>query len=165
MASTEFTDSVEAFYFAISKGSMQKISFNLRYGLRRYLRSEAMEKSLIISIGAVLGANARYWLGGWAAEKFGAVFPYGTLIINLTGSFILGLFITLVTDRFLVDPNWRLLVAIGFLGSYTTFSSYTFESMSLILENQWLPGLLNLFGSAFLGGLAVLLGILLARAI
>ncbi|MBN1453259.1 MAG: fluoride efflux transporter CrcB [Anaerolineales bacterium] len=124
-----------------------------------------MEKILIISIGAVLGANARYWLGGWAAEKFGTAFPYGTFIINLTGSFILGLFITLVTDRFLVDPNWRLLVTIGFLGSYTTFSSYTFESVGLILENQWLPGLFNLFGSAFLGGLTVLLGILIARAV
>jgi len=65
----------------------------------------------------------------------------------------------------LLDPRWRILIAIGFLGSYTTFSSYTFESMSLILENQWLPGLLNLFGSSLLGGLAVLLGILLARAI
>lgn len=144
---------------------MQTISFKMRRRLRRLLRSEAMEKILIISIGAVLGANARYWLGGWAAEKFGTAFPYGTFIINLTGSFILGLFITLVTDRFLVDPNWRLLVTIGFLGSYTTFSSYTFESMSLILENQWLPGLFNLFGSAFLGGLAVLLGVVLARAI
>jgi CrcB protein len=93
-----------------------------------------MEKFLIISIGAVLGANSRYWLDGWAAAKFGAAFPYGTLIINLTGSFILGLFITLVTDRILVNPAWRLLVAIGFLGSYTTFSSYTFESVSLIME-------------------------------
>jgi CrcB protein len=124
-----------------------------------------MEKFLIISIGAVLGANSRYWLDGWAAAKFGAAFPYGTLIINLTGSFILGIFITLVTDRILVNPAWRLLVAIGFLGSYTTFSSYTFESVSLILENQWLLGLFNLFGSAFLGGLTVLLGMLLARAI
>jgi CrcB protein len=144
---------------------MQTILFKVRRRMRRTIRNEAMEKFLIISIGAMLGANARYWLGGWAAEKFGTAFPYGTLIINLTGSFILGLFITLVTDRLLVDPNWRLLVTIGFLGSYTTFSSYTFESMSLILENQWLPGLFNLFGSAFLGGLAVLLGVLLARAV
>ena len=144
---------------------MQIISFKMWRRLRRFIRSEVMEKILIISIGAVLGANARYWLGGWAAEKFGVAFPYGTLIINLTGSFILGLFITLVTDRFLVDPNWRLLVTIGFLGSYTTFSSYTFESLSLIMDNQWLAGLFNLFGSAFLGGLAVLLGIILARAI
>lgn len=124
-----------------------------------------MEKFLIISIGAILGANARYWLAGWAAEKFGTAFPYGTLLVNLTGSFILGFFITLVTNRFLLNPNWRLLVTIGFLGSYTTFSSYTFESMYLIMENHWLLGLLNLFGSAFVGGLMMLLGILLARAI
>jgi CrcB protein len=122
-----------------------------------------MEKFLIISIGAVLGANARYWLGGWAAERFGTTFPYGTLIINLTGSFVLGLFITLITDRFLVDPNWRLLVAIGFLGSYTTFSSYTYESVNLLLKGQTWLGLLNLFGSSFLGGLATLGGVYLAK--
>ena len=112
-----------------------------------------------------MGANLRYWVGGWAAERFGASFPYGNLIINLTGSFVLGFFITLATDRLLLDPRWRMLVAIGFLGSYITFSSYTFESMNLILDNQWLPGLLNLFGSAVLGGLAVFLGIFLARSI
>ncbi|MFL7869968.1 MAG: fluoride efflux transporter CrcB [Anaerolineales bacterium] len=149
----------------LRKAFLQTILFKVRRLLRRAIRNEAMEKFLIISIGAMLGANARYWLGGWAAEKFGAAFPYGTLIINLTGSFLLGLFITFITDRFLVSPNIRLLIAIGFFGSYTTFSSYTFESMSMILENQWLSGLFNLFGSAFLGGLAVLLGVLLARVI
>jgi CrcB protein len=124
-----------------------------------------MEKFFIISIGAVLGANARYWLGGWAAEKFGTSFPYGTLIVNLTGSFVLGLFITLISDRFLVDPNWRLFVAIGFLGSYTTFSSYTYESVNLILTGQPWLGLLDLFGSSFLGGVAVVAGVLFARAL
>ncbi|GAB4504844.1 MAG: fluoride efflux transporter CrcB [Anaerolineales bacterium] len=120
---------------------------------------------LLISAGAILGANLRYWVGVWAAGRFGAAFPYGNLIINLTGSFILGFFITLATERLLLDPRWRILIAIGLLGSYTTFSSYTFESMSLIMDNQWLPGLFNLFGSAFLGGVAVFLGIVLARAI
>lgn len=124
-----------------------------------------MTRFLLISLGAVLGANARYWLGGWAAEKFGAAFPYGTLIINLTGSFVLGLFVTLVTDRFLVDPNWRLLIAIGFLGSYTTFSTYTYESVNLILSGQPGLGLLNLFGSSILGALAAVAGIVLARAL
>ena len=124
-----------------------------------------MQTFLIISLGAILGANCRYWIGGWAVERFGATFPYGNLIINLSGSFILGLFMTLVTDRFLVDPQWRLLVAIGFLGSYTTFSSYTYESVALMLGGQYVLGLLNLFGSSFLGGLAVLLGIWLGRLI
>lgn len=124
-----------------------------------------MTRFLLISLGAVLGANARYWLGGWAAEKFGVAFPYGTLIINLTGSFVLGLFITLITDRFLIDPNWRLLIAIGFLGSYTTFSTYTYESVNLILNGQTWMGLLNLFGSSILGALAAIAGIALARAL
>jgi fluoride exporter len=124
-----------------------------------------MQTFLVISLGAILGANCRYWLGGWAVQQFGAAFPYGNLIINLSGSFLLGLFMTLVTDRFLVDPQWRLLVAIGFLGSYTTFSSYTYESVSLMLSGQYGAGLLNLFGSSLLGGLAVLLGIWLGRLV
>ena len=81
---------------------------------------QSMETFLIISLGAILGANARYWLGGWAAERFGTTFPYGTLIINVTGSLILGFFITLVTDRFMTDPRWRLLVAIGDFVAVTT---------------------------------------------
>ena len=124
-----------------------------------------METFLIISLGAILGANARYWVGGWAAERFGTTFPYGTLIINVTGSLILGFFMTLVTDRFLVDPRWRLLVAIGFLGAYTTFSTYTYESVNLILSGQVWLGLLDLFGSSILGATAVTAGILLGRAL
>ena len=85
------------------------------------------------------------------------------LIINLTGSFILGLFITLAMEHFLLDPRWRVLVAVGFLGSYTTFSSYTYESVNLMLKGQAWRGLLDLFGSSFLGGLAVLAGVLIAR--
>jgi CrcB protein len=142
------------------------ISLNSRLRkLTRKVDPKSMQTFLIISLGAILGANCRYWIGGWAVERFGATFPYGNLIINLSGSLILGLFMTLVTDRFLVDPQWRLLVAIGFLGSYTTFSSYTFESVTLILGGQYVTGLLNLFGSSFLGGLAVLLGIWLGRLI
>jgi CrcB protein len=122
-----------------------------------------MDKFIVISIGAILGANARYWVGGWAAERYGAAFPYGTLIINLTGSFILGLFITLITERFLVNPNWRLLIGIGFLGSYTTFSTYTYESVALLMGGQLWIGLINLFGGSMLGAAAAVLGILIGR--
>ncbi len=124
-----------------------------------------MEKFIIISAGAILGANARYWIGDWAARKFGASFPYGTFIINLTGSFLIGFFLTLITERFMIDPRWRLLIAVGFLGAYTTFSTYAYESFSLIFNGQWTTGLINLLGSTFLGVLAVGLGVYLGKAI
>lgn len=122
-----------------------------------------MEKFLLISAGAVLGANARYWLGGWAAQKWGSGFPFGTLMINVTGSLLLGFFMTLATERFLIDPRWRLLVAVGFLGAYTTFSTYTYESLNLLLNGQWLAGLGNSFGSAVLGILFIGLGVYLGK--
>jgi fluoride exporter len=124
-----------------------------------------MEKFLWISVGAILGANARYWLGDWAAQKWGSGFPIGTLIINLTGSFLLGLFITLATERWMLDPRWRLLFAVGFLGAYTTFSTYTYESFNLISRGQWLPGLFNLLGSTILGVVAVGLGVFLGKSL
>lgn len=122
-----------------------------------------MDKYLIISIGAVLGANARYLLGGWVAERWGTSFPYGTLVINLTGSFLLGVFLAFSTDRVLLDPRYRLLIAVGFLGAYTTFSTYTYESVALLLSGSWSAGLLNLFGSAILGAAAVAVGIMVGR--
>ncbi len=122
-----------------------------------------MQTILWISLGAILGANLRYWLGVWVAQHWGTQFPYATLLINLTGSFILGFFVTLITNRFLVDPHWRIFFAVGLLGSYTTFSTYTYESVVLLMAGNWLPGLLNLFGSAFLGALAAVLGVVLGR--
>lgn len=124
-----------------------------------------MQNFLLISLGAVLGANLRYWTGGWAAEKFGADLPYGTLIVNLSGSLLLGFFMAVVTERFVADPRWRLFFAIGFLGAYTTFSTYTYESVNMILKGQAWLGALNLFGSVVLGVAAVVIGILLGRAI
>lgn len=124
-----------------------------------------MEKFLIISTGAVLGANARYWITNWAAQKFGADFPYGTFIINFSGSLLIGLFLTLATERLMIDPRWRLLIATGFLGAYTTFSTYSYESFNLFYRGQWLAGLFNLLGSAILGLLAAGLGIFIGKAL
>lgn len=152
---------MKTFSSIFTTGWRAKILKDLILGYQRMLNNHF----LIISLGALFGANARYWIGGWAAQKFGASFPYGSMIINLTGSFLLGLFMSFVTDRFLIDPRWRVLIAIGFFGSFTTFSSYTYESMNLILEGQLNLGLFNLIGSAVLGGLAVILGIWLGQFI
>jgi CrcB protein len=122
-----------------------------------------VDRVLLISAGAILGANARYWLGDWAAQKWGTAFPYGTMIINVTGSLLLGLFMTLATERFAIDPRWRYLFAVGFLGAYTTFSTYSYESYNLLARGQWGLGLLNAFGSTLVGVAGVGLGVFLAR--
>jgi len=124
-----------------------------------------MEKILWISIGAVLGANLRYWIGDWAAQRFGSGFPYGTMIINLTGSFLLGLIVSMSMENFIIDPRLRLLLTIGFLGSYTTFSTYAYESIALISQGQWGLGLFNLLGSSLLGALFAVLGIWLGKVL
>jgi fluoride exporter len=118
-----------------------------------------MDKFLIIGAGALLGANARYLLGNWLAEKWGTTFPYGTLIINVTGSLILGVFLSITTERYLVDPRWRLFIAIGFLGAYTTFSTFTYESVRLLQDGNWGWGVLNILGSNALGVLAAVIGL------
>ena len=122
-----------------------------------------MDKYLIIGLGGFLGANVRYLVGGWAAEKWGASFPYGTLLINVTGSFVLGLFLAVATGRLALDPRWRLFFAVGFLGAYTTFSTYTYETMQLVLAGGGWPGALNLLLSNALGLGAALLGVALGR--
>lgn len=124
-----------------------------------------MQTALIITLGAALGANLRYWFGVWAGQHWGTSFPYATLFINLTGSFILGFFYTVLATRLLIDPRWRVFFAIGFLGSYTTFSTYTYESISLMMAGNWSSGLLNLIGGAVLGGVVAALGVFLGRLV
>lgn len=120
---------------------------------------------LWIALGAVVGAIARYFLSGVIARHFSSAFPYGTLVINLTGSLVLGFFLVFSAERVLLDPRWRLLVAIGFCGSYTTFSSYAFESFALIEQGQWLMVGANVLASNALCLAAVLAGAALARGL
>jgi fluoride exporter len=120
---------------------------------------------LWISLGAIVGASARYFLSGFVARHFSTTFPYGTLIINITGSMILGFFLIYSTERVLLDPRWRLLVAIGFCGSYTTFSSYAFESFALMEQSQWLMLGINIVASNVLCLAAVLAGAMIAKGL
>ncbi len=117
---------------------------------------------LLIGIGGFLGANARYLVAGWITARLGASFPYGTLVINVSGSFILGFFLIFISER-LVHANWRLFFAIGFLGAYTTFSTFSFENFALIQERSYVLALANMLGSVFLGLMAVVAGIVVAR--
>lgn len=124
-----------------------------------------MNKIVVIGLGSFIGANLRYWLQVALAARWGADFPYGTLLINITGSFLLGLFATLIATRWVVSPNLRLFVAVGLLGGYTTFSSFTVETLALLQGGRWLPGVLYLLGNVMIGLLAALGGIALARAL
>ena len=120
---------------------------------------------LWIALGAVIGASARYFLSGYVARHLSAVFPYGTLLINLTGSFVLGFFLIYSTERVLVDPRWRLFVAVGVCGSYTTFSSFAFESFALMEQGQWLLMGMNILSSNALCLAGVIAGAVLARGL
>ena len=122
-----------------------------------------MNRYLLIALGAALGANARYLVGVWAGNRLGADFPYGTLIVNIIGSFVLGFLLILGTGRLQLSPEARLLLAVGFLGSFTTFSSYAVESLNLWREASLWRSLLNVVGNNLLGLLAVILGAALAR--
>lgn len=122
-------------------------------------------KYLIIGIGGFLGANARYIVGTWVAARHGgADFPYGTLLVNVSGCFILGLFATLAL-RLSWSEESRLLIAVGFVGAYTTFSTFEFETLQLLAgeSKRWGAAVANLGVSVVLGFLAAVLGIALAR--
>ena len=120
---------------------------------------------LWVSVGAIAGACARYLVSRYAAKLLSPDFPYGTLFINVTGSFVLGLFLIWTTERVLVDPRWRLLVAVGFCGSYTTFSSYAFESFAYFEQGHWVLFATNVLTNNVLCLGAVIAGAALARAI
>ena len=124
-----------------------------------------MKDFLAISFAAILGANLRYLLSRLAVRELSSVFPYGTLAINVIGSIIVGFFVIWTTERVIVDPRWRLFVVVGFCGSFTTFSSYAFESMAFFEQGQWGLMLANVLGSNLLCLGGALAGMALARAL
>ena len=121
--------------------------------------------ALWISIGAVLGANLRYAVGRLALKHLSASVPYGTLIVNVTGSFLLGFFMAWTAERVLADPHWRLLFAVGFCGAYTTFSSYSYETFAMLEQGHYGLATVNFAGNNLLCLSGVLAGIALARAL
>lgn len=124
-----------------------------------------MKDFLAISVAAIVGANLRYLLSRLAAKELGPIFPYGTLFINIVGSFIVGFFVIWTTERVLLDPRWRLLVVIGFCGSFTTFSSYAFETVAYFEQGQWALMLANILSNNLLCLGGALAGMALARTL
>jgi CrcB protein len=116
-----------------------------------------------VAVGAMLGANLRFVVGNWAVDRFGPDFPYGTLIVNVSGAFAIGIILSVIGERVGLDPLWRLFFVTGFLGGYTTFSSYTWEALSLVQVGDWLPALAYVLGSNVFGFIGVWLGVLIAR--
>jgi len=120
---------------------------------------------LVIGLGGFCGANARYLIANWAAERLGPFFPYGTFIINMSGSLVLGFFMAFLQDRPSIHPNYRLFFATGFCGGYTTFSTFTYESLRLWQDGNVFLGIANLLGSLVIGMIGVLLGFVVGRMI
>lgn len=116
-----------------------------------------------IGIGAAVGANARYVLGQLVAPRLGSDFPFGTLIINVTGSLLIGLIFTLLADRLLADTHWRLLLVIGLLGGYTTFSTFSLETIAMLQVGRWVPAFVYAGASVMLSLVGCYVGIILAR--
>jgi CrcB protein len=118
---------------------------------------------VVIAVGAMLGANLRFVVGNWAADRFGADFPYGTFIVNVSGSFVIGIVLSLIGERVGINPLWRLFFATGFLGGYTTFSSYAWETLTLAQDGNWVPALAYVLGSNVIGLIGVWLGAAITR--
>jgi CrcB protein len=120
---------------------------------------------LVISLGAIFGANARWIISRFAAKILGPVFPYGTLFINIAGSFVVGFFMIWSTERVLLDPRWRLLIVVGFCGAFTTFSSFAYETMAYFEQGQWTLLFTNFLSNNLLCLGAALAGMALARVL
>ncbi|PMP76574.1 MAG: fluoride efflux transporter CrcB [Roseiflexus castenholzii] len=125
--------------------------------------NSALLNAIAIAVGAAIGANLRYSLSLWAAQRWGASFPYGTLIVNVIGSFLIGLVLVLATTRLNLSDLARLLIVTGLLGGFTTFSSLSFETYSLIVSGSWRTAGIYLASRFGLGMAGVFLGAGVAR--
>jgi CrcB protein len=122
-------------------------------------------KYLMVGLGGFFGSVLRFWLGSFIGGRLGARFPYGTFVINVTGSFLVGMVVTILATRAHWNPNWRYLIPIGFIGGYTTFSTFEYETFRLFQDGRPLPAILNVTLSVVLGFAGVWAGVVAGRAI
>lgn len=124
-----------------------------------------MIKLLNLIIGGVLGTLARYFLSGFTYQILGPSFPYGTLLVNLIGCFIIGFLASISEEKFILDPNARILLMAGFCGAFTTFSTFIFETSNLVRDGETLKAFINIASSVVIGFIVFRLGVFLAEVI
>jgi CrcB protein len=116
-----------------------------------------------VGAGGFIGAITRYLLAVWIGQKWGRSFPLGTFVINVSGSFLIGLFMYLLTERLMVNPLWRLLLVVGFMGPYPTFYTIEYKSGRLVQDGEWLLAAANVIFSVLAGFAALKTGETIAR--
>jgi CrcB protein len=119
----------------------------------------------LVAVFGAAGAVSRYALDGWISDLTHGQFPWGTFVINVAGAFALGLLLALTTERLLPHPNWRVAIGIGYLGSFTTFSTYAYESVKLAEDGSVGLALVNSVGMVALGMFAAFAGLALGRTL
>ncbi len=124
-----------------------------------------MQKYLFIAAGGSLGSIARYWVGSTIAGRMGTKFPYGTFVVNITACVIIGFSLTYLNRRVGLSPAWRFLIPVGFIGAYSTFSTYEWETLSTLRTGAFLLAALYVVGSLVVGLAATWCGALLADTI
>lgn len=122
-----------------------------------------MLEIILVAVGGAIGATTRYLTSNWAAVRFGTSFPMGTLLVNVVGCFIIGLFMVLTTERLSVSPYWRLFIVVGFLGGLTTFSSFSYETLSLLQKADIMQAFYNVGLNVLVGFLATWMGMGVAK--
>jgi CrcB protein len=128
-------------------------------------RIEALQKYLFIAVGGALGSIARFWVGSTIAGRTGIKFPYGTLVVNLTACLVIGFTLTYLGKRADLNPAWRFLIPVGFIGAYSTFSTFEWETLSTLRSGAFVLAALYAGGSLILGLIAVWGGSWLAEVL
>jgi CrcB protein len=140
----------------ICAGVQRRVLYKLK-------RRDALQKYLYIAVGGALGSIARFWVGSTISGRMGIKFPYGTLVVNLSACLIIGFTLSLLGKRAEVNPAWRFLIPVGFIGAYSTFSTFEWETLSTLRSGAFFLAALYTVGSVILGLIAVWGGSLLGE--
>jgi CrcB protein len=128
------------------------------------IEEQNVQKYFFIALGGALGSLTRFWVGSAVANRFGTRFPYGTFLVNMTACVIIGFSLTFLGRRTELNPAWRFLIPIGFVGAYSTFSTFEWETFSTLQTGAFLSAALYVVLSCFLGLVAVWCGVMVARS-